>query len=1588
MEKLVKGKLKEARKYYQDGQYEECLSSLIDVFSEDPHNYNAIVLRAACHNQLGMEDKSVDGLFEAIKMNETNLLGWQGLLQTCGKNCDRFYSTLVFTALKLMNYYSASQFPEKRFNCIQLLVELLTRYRLELPTPNFDFRDACCLVLDKEPKNQFALESLIRLKIEEFLVNGFPVIISPSLRKPREDALPPSSFCDDLCHPNTTAQLETLSDLIQAGDGQDSWSVTLTVRLGRLAVSVANSFMKSMNAERAADSSSRSETGTASVWSILLNDLERIELNGCSGLENWHRRGYMDLHACCLHALVAYKAYAFDRCDRVLMEVLSYCKERVTEAAKEIHDLTVFPTTKLSQLTGFLTSRPVCTPFRLDLTRLARTLSPYFVIEEWCTALRLANNAASALPHVAIKQVAELVSASYPTDMDIPSWASTMQALRMECCLAANRADLALNIGLGMSSKSVVDLDELSSILLTSQDSEPRFRVCLCLAVADFLLARKNEDTGAILEELTASASKLAPEIRLFSSARDFYLYGQLLSQIVLLQSKCVDDIGTELTQLDALLAGVKADPLYYANFVCAGQIYRRKGSVSDAMKVLTVAHNLMPSSPECAYHLALTLCQKGELLKALDVYAPIDQKHFTKEMWLNYGLINLYLGRSLQCVPALQRVIILDPKNILYWEILGEAYLLRRSYETAIKTLKRAIQLDPTRPLAYVLCGQAYRRFGEDSFANQYLLQGLERSRQKYSDSADSSYETYIMNLKELTELNLSLSYLHLSQGLSGCAIKELELVLEYLAEAIDVKLKYGPLPVWIYHYAGSAFSLLSVINDPELRLIVPSRLLAVLPDAKTYDLDDREHNTKAIDIGTSLKLGGIYFSCALKRFAATLKDSKTVNCQRIVESPTIVNGCLLISFGFHCLAHGLFLRREFGGTQTSSDELDMDTLFYSAEYSLKQALELLNEAASADQRFLDEFVSEGDLAEVTKISQLEMSDEQIVQQRLDVNCCLRAKSWYGLAALYSAVNNGFDSEIDYCLCQSLLMRPNITEAGASLAVRLLHQGRMQFSSSLLTHFQASDSENFIVWLAAAHLHIITEAPEAQPPDAQLKCPGNVNYPVLQDLLQSACLGASVQVANQLIAHLFPLLVEVMRSNRINAMEKHASRLQDTRDFLHLAIEVAAEAQNRALAFEPRNFRLWHNRGLLLQLAGLSTPATHCFRRSLDLFSSLQWDSSPGLHLDHQLLVSHYFLSSYISGKPDWSIGSQLLNPSEDYDPTICASFAEAYAKALMFLHCQSSQPQIELARKCLVDEVSRLAYQGIPDASSLITSLSNAGEWILLFHLLRITDCNQLSTDLQRYLFDLLSHKRPKPDFQPDLAYRLSLIGDQLAKHPAPDTNVLNALKSYCLRQERAYETLVDDEDDMSSGHWIYDHGRLGQLNWSKWVACNSTLSDWSSNSCSTGLSHFSRFVALQPDNPIRWATLAEWLLDQYDSTQCNRRIRLLTKSQQKKLEKRATMAWSIVFHCVRNSLELTTEVPMSMPLVRVLYQCADHFVHSGAELSQSTSLALIKGLRRAAAMYPHVPGLLTQLETTSKLLSADTADAVTSSNRQIVS
>ncbi|KAA3676696.1 uncharacterized protein DEA37_0000147, partial [Paragonimus westermani] len=717
----------------------------------------------------------------------------------------------------------------------------------------------------------------------------------------------------------------------------------------------------------------------------------------------------------------------------------------------------------------------------------------------------------------------------------------------------------------------------------------------------------------------------------------------------------------------------------------------------------------------------------------------------------------------------------------------------------------------------------------------------------------------------------------------------------------AFELSSSMGRSPLWAYHYAASAFSLFSVIDDSDF----------------------------------------CYLACTYQRWLSTPKSQSTENQP---GSSVISRGILLISLGLHCLSYAQCLLKHEQSTRTTSAALlNADQLFLMAESALKRALSALTEKAAKDQCFLDERQSEETVAEVIKIAQVEASPEEFSRERLAVNRTLRAKAWHGLTILYSTLEGDFSEHVDYCLCQALLARPDTTEAGVSLAVRMLHLGRIQFASSLIAHFQASDPDNYVVWLACAHLNAVTGVSETQPCHRMKPwiCSNNT---VLKNLLQAACFGANVPVALHLADNLFPLIVDaVSRPIYGESNITSSSHSKETCTFIRLAMEVATEALNRALAYEPQNPRLWHNRGLLLQLAGLSAPAEFCLRNFL--LSSI-------LPIRSLILPLSYWVISFLA--------IYLVHP--------CVIFSipelTVFLPALLPVHSphQTSSwlaPNVSLLLSSgLIDELSRLTQQGVAAAIAVTLAFPNIGRWLLVLHHFNHSGPHDL---LLSQLFELLSSGSP---VSPQLARSISsLVVRLLEQFPDLDKNAVAYLQHFCHSQLQNIHQVPRHVEHGFTGHNLYEHGRLPPTELSSWAADVAILANLSSGQAPSGMAYLSKFVACQPDDPNRWVALASWLVDHYYSEASDN---LVLSDRPKKKNWKNFCFWKTLAHVLQVALVLQSGTSITSFFANTLTRCSRCWlaVSRKSTLAETVVPVLLKGLRRAAALFPNTPDLLAQL------------------------
>ncbi|CAH8537658.1 unnamed protein product [Schistosoma margrebowiei] len=1328
--------LKQARELYKAEKFEECykLTRELLVNSQD---YGTLVIHGACCSQIGNEKEAIESYFSALSIDSTNNMAWIGLYNETKKNPDKNQRILLRVCTVLVGKCSKSDPTGKYLEYAKTLVQIVVQFRLPLPFDFNEFNDICEFVLEHDPDNVYALEAIFRLQIEYFLFYGFPEFIDQSLcNKLKFKNITQQSRVP--CITSSAVYLKRLKQFEQMLETiQQSTDVTktahITLCLSQLLYRLYTYFIPNYSSTNNVDddttnSSNQNNEKCSDLWNLIQNDINKLDFNGFVGFVNCSKNGIIDLHAGLLYVLAAFKLYQFNSCNEIITTLISLIDRNCTQFYSESKSLSE----PISEFINYVSNpnfshRTLCTPFRFNLNELEDNNLPtkyniYQIINSWLRILNMANICNSEMSTKNTQENIEVISCRLANTKHILStWIDVYQTLYMEYYLIVNNLEVAFNI---LEKWKIHHGCQMNKTIPNSIDLSPRFRLCLIWLKVSKLISTKlmNNSDKTMTQPIVNEFSDLLKTNNLtIHSARYQYLIGYVMKMFSQSITNHPETMGRD-QQLNAFSLGVQFDKCYYANYLQIGHIHREMESFKEALTFYAEAYRLMPGSPVCAYYYSVALCRQEEWEKALDVYSFIDHIDFTKDMWLNYGLINLRLGRINDCLPALQRVV-LAKNDALYWEILGEAYLFRRSYETAVKAFNRALDLEPNRPFTLVLCGRAYRHMNDIYSSLCCFNNALKMIENNYM--IDRLYRKfYVLIMKELIEIHMFKCQSGMYQGFTGQALNDLQHTLILLNKLLNYFIGSKVVPFWFFRYTGDILSLLSMIDDPELLIDVPTRLVSLMNGAQCLTESKEPTETIKVNIVTCLHLGGIYLACALRtsissvRYPSHSLDPNVLSSNKNTESSTdttttattttdplklLLISSILVSLGINQLNQGYYIQRNNISQESlmTTNQLDHiikpfnfiiipNELFYLSESTLKNALQLLENLSNIYDELLEEIIKEKSLLEPGTITTDDEIDEQDIRDRIALIKKLQSRAWASLAGVYSTSDENLDSEITYCLCQALLYNPDNTTVMVNLAMQQMKQGQTELAVNLVEQAKAIDPDNFRVWLVSAQLTAVMSGTPSIGPGLL------VNTEVLSHLIHAAYTGSNYQVASQLTLHLMPIIIEYAGCNFLcdpSASSSPSKRMSeliqvfDKRAHLRLSINVAIECLNRAIAFQPNNIRLWHNRGILLQLVGYSVPAKHCLQKAVMLLNKqnqLSYRDNPNELAFYSLVLSHYFLITYICGSPDWKTADQLLNLTKNPNSTYCHSLAEACAKGIIFTMHPDNPPQENLSLIC----------------------------------------------------------------------------------------------------------------------------------------------------------------------------------------------------------------------------------------------------------------------------------------------------------------
>ncbi|XP_060057166.1 superkiller complex protein 3 [Erinaceus europaeus] len=293
---------------------------------------------------------------------------------------------------------------------------------------------------------------------------------------------------------------------------------------------------------------------------------------------------------------------------------------------------------------------------------------------------------------------------------------------------------------------------------------------------------------------------------------------------------------------LTHFLKAAKLDPYMSKVFCYLGHYYRDvvgdKNRARGCYRKAFELDNTNAESGAAAVDLSMEL---EEMETALAILTTVTQKAsagMAKWAWLRRGLYYLKAGQHSQAVADLQAALRADPKDFNCWESLGEAYLSRGGYTTALKSFTKASELNP------------------ESIYSVFKVAAIQQILGKYKEAVTQyqliikKKEDYVPALKGLGECHLMMAKAALVDYLDGKAVDLIEKALEYFTWALQYRADVSCL----WKLAGDACTSLYAVSSSKVNVNVLGILLGQKEGKQTLKKNELLH------------LGGRCYGRALK--------------------------------------------------------------------------------------------------------------------------------------------------------------------------------------------------------------------------------------------------------------------------------------------------------------------------------------------------------------------------------------------------------------------------------------------------------------------------------------------------------------------------------------------------------------------------------------------------------------------------------------------------------------------------------------------------------------------------------------------------
>ncbi len=205
------------------------------------------------------------------------------------------------------------------------------------------------------------------------------------------------------------------------------------------------------------------------------------------------------------------------------------------------------------------------------------------------------------------------------------------------------------------------------------------------------------------------------------SAAKNATLYGPGNAKYFTLLGNIYIDAKRYTDAENALLAGLNLDPANPASNYNLANLKILTGKYAEALSYAQTAEQRAPNVKEYANTVGFAYDKLGEREKAIAEYKKaIDLDGRYVIALVNLGKLYDDAGLPDEALPYLTRAYAQEPNSTLVNNVLGTAYLHKKSYVDAITYLAKAVSLSPSDAQVRYNLGLAYLETGKDLEAKQ----------------------------------------------------------------------------------------------------------------------------------------------------------------------------------------------------------------------------------------------------------------------------------------------------------------------------------------------------------------------------------------------------------------------------------------------------------------------------------------------------------------------------------------------------------------------------------------------------------------------------------------------------------------------------------------------------------------------------------------------------------------------------------------------------------------------------------------------------------------------------------------------------